>query len=111
MGLWDCLAQQFRQPAGFLGQLVGFFFRINLEGIDWTSSLLKIQPTDHVRFRAGPWHSTGCEPATQGRVAGVDLSETMVQQALRRNADAIAAAGSNSSSVIPPGLRIRQHLQ
>jgi hypothetical protein len=48
MGLWHSIAQQVRQPAGLFGRLAGFFFRINLEGIDWTISLLEIQPTDHV---------------------------------------------------------------
>lgn len=94
MGLWHRLAQQFRQPTGFLGWLTGFFFRINLEGIDWTISLLEIQPTDHVlEIGFGPGHGIqqAARLATQGRVAGVDFSETMLQQASRRNAEAIAA--------------------
>ena len=93
MGLWHTLAQQFRQPAGFFGRLAGFLFRINFEGIDWTISLLEIQPTDHVlEIGFGPGH--GIEQvariAVQGRVAGVDFSETMWQQATHRNAAAIA---------------------
>jgi hypothetical protein len=57
MGLWHTLAQQFRQPAGFLGRLAGFFFRINLEGIDWTIGLLDIQSDDHVlEIGFGPGH-------------------------------------------------------
>ena len=94
MGLWHRLAQQFRQPTGFLGQLAGFFFRINLEGIDWTISLLEIQPTDHVlEIGFGPGHGIQqiAKLATQGRVAGVDFSETMLRQASRRNAAAITA--------------------
>jgi ubiquinone/menaquinone biosynthesis C-methylase UbiE len=94
MGLWHRLAQQFRQPTGFLGRLTGFFFRINLKGIDWTISLLEIQPTDHVlEIGFGPGHGIqqAARLATQGRVAGVDFSETMLQQASRRNAEAIAA--------------------
>ena len=93
MGLWHCLAQQFRQPTGFLGLLAGFFFRINLEGIDWTISLLEIQPTDHVlEIGFGPGHGIQqvARLATQGRVAGVDFSETMLRQASRRNAAATA---------------------
>ena len=94
MGLWHRLAQQFRQPTGFLGRLAGFFFRINLEGIDWTISLLEIQPTDHVlEIGFGPGHGIQqvARLAPQGRVAGVDFSETMLQQASRRNAAAITA--------------------
>lgn len=94
MDLWHRLAQQFRQPTGFLGRLAGFFFRINLEGIDWTISLLEIQPTDHVlEIGFGPGHGIQqvARLATQGRVAGVDFSETMLRQASRRNAAAITA--------------------
>lgn len=94
MGLWHRLAQQFRQPTGFLGRLAGFFFRINLEGIDWTISLLEIQPTDHVlEIGFGPGHGIQqvARLATQGRVAGVDFSETMLRQASSRNAAAITA--------------------
>lgn len=94
MGLWHTLAQQFRQPAGFLGRLAGYFFRFNLEGIDWTISLLEIQPNDHVlEIGVGPGH--GIQQVARlpgnGRVAGVDFSDTMLQQASRRNAAAIAA--------------------
>ena len=94
MSFWHSLAQQFRQPAGFLGRLAGFFFRINREGINWTISLLEIQLTDHV-LEIGFGPSRGIQQvariAAQGRVAGVDFSETMLQQALGRNAAAIDA--------------------
>jgi hypothetical protein len=36
MKLWHRLAEQFCQPTGFLGRIVGFLFRMNREGIDWT---------------------------------------------------------------------------
>ena len=94
MGLYHRLAEQFRRPTGFLGRLAGFFFRINREGIEWTINLLTIQPTDHVlEIGFGPGHGIQqvARLATQGRVAGVDFSETMLHQASRRNAAAIAA--------------------
>lgn len=94
MELWDRVAQQFRQPSGFFGRLAGFLFRINREGIDWTIDQLEIQPTDHVlEIGFGPGHGIQqvAKLAPQGRVAGVDFSATMLQQALRRNAEAIAA--------------------
>jgi ubiquinone/menaquinone biosynthesis C-methylase UbiE len=94
MGLWHSLAQQFRQPAGFLGRLIGFLFRINREGIDWTIDLLEIQPTDHVLeigFGPGLGIQRAASLATQGRVAGVDFSQTMLEQATSRNAVAIDA--------------------
>jgi ubiquinone/menaquinone biosynthesis C-methylase UbiE len=89
--LWDCTAH-----SSFVGRpdfLVArrFFFRINLGGIQWLINLLEIQPTDHVEI-GGPGHGIqqAAKLATQGRVAGVDFSETMLQQASRRNAEAIA---------------------
>jgi arsenite methyltransferase len=94
MGLWHRLAQQFRQPSGLLGRLIGFLFRINREGIDWTINLLEIQPTDHVlEIGFGPGHGIqrAASLATQGRVAGVDFSQTMLEQATGRNAVAIDA--------------------
>lgn len=93
MGLWHTLAQQFRQPTGFLGRLAGFFFRINLEGIDWTIHQLEIQPADHVlEIGFGPGHGIqqAARLASQGKVVGIDFSDTMLRQASRRNADAIA---------------------
>lgn len=92
MGLWDSLAHQFRQPTGLVGRLIGFIFRINREGIDWTIEQLEIQPTDHVLeigFGPGYGIQRAASLATQGRVAGVDFSQTMLEQATRRNAVAI----------------------
>lgn len=94
MGLWHRLAQQFRQPSGLLGRLIGFLFRINREGIDWTINLLENQPTDHVLeigFGPGYGIQRAASLATQGRVAGVDFSQTMLEQATDRNAVAIDA--------------------
>ena len=95
MGLSHTLATQFRQPRGWLGRLAGFLFRINREGIQWTIRLLDIQPTDRVLeigFGPGYGIETAAARAPQGKVAGVDFSETMVQRARRRN-DAVIAAG------------------
>lgn len=94
MGPWHTLAKQFRQPSGFLGNLVGLVLRLNLQGIDWTIGLLDIQPTDHVlEIGFGPGHAIQkvATLASQGRVAGIDFSEAMVRQARKRNAAAIAA--------------------
>lgn len=92
MGLWHSLAQQFRQPTGLVGRIAGFLFRLNVTGIEWTIRQLDIQPTDHVlEIGFGPGHgikrATGL--ASQGKVAGIDLSDVMRNQATRRNAAAI----------------------
>jgi ubiquinone/menaquinone biosynthesis C-methylase UbiE len=95
MGLLHVLAQQFRQPAGLPGRIAGSLFRrINREGIDWTIGLVGIQPTDHVlEIGFGPGYGIQevMRLAAQGRVAGMDISGTMLEQASRRNAAAIAA--------------------
>jgi ubiquinone/menaquinone biosynthesis C-methylase UbiE len=97
MGLLYALAQQFRKPAGFRGRIAGSLFRkINREGIDWTIGLVEIQPTDHVLeigFGPGYGIQLATRLAADGLVAGMDISETMLEQASRRNAAAIAAGG------------------
>jgi ubiquinone/menaquinone biosynthesis C-methylase UbiE len=58
----------------------------------WTVSLLNIQPDDRIlEIGFGPGVSTqfASEKASQGFVAGVDHSRTMVQAATQRNATAI----------------------
>jgi len=94
MGLWHRIAQQFRQPSGFVGRIAGFVFRMNVQGIEWTIQMLDVRPTDQVlEIGFGPGHGIkrAAELASQGKVAGVDFSETMLQQATRRNATFIAA--------------------
>jgi ubiquinone/menaquinone biosynthesis C-methylase UbiE len=92
MGLWHRLAQQFRQPSGIVGRVLGFLLQMNREEIDWTIEQLDIQPTDHVLeigFGPGLGIQRATRLATQGRVAGVDFSQTMLDQARDRNAAAI----------------------
>ncbi len=94
MGLLHTLALQFRRPSGLLGKLAGLLFRINREGNEWTIGLLEILPTDHVLeigFGPGLAIQRAAALAMRGRVAGVDFSETMLTQARKRNAAAIAA--------------------
>ena len=88
-------AGQFRKPTGFLGRLVGrFMARGNLYEIGWTVFFLNIQADDHVLevgFGPGISIQMVAQKATDGLTAGVDLSQTMVQVARRRNAAAIQA--------------------
>jgi arsenite methyltransferase len=89
MGLSHTLAQQLRQPSGWLGRLIWFVLLINRQGIDWTVGLLDIRPTDHVLevgFGSGHGIKQAAALAVRGRVAGIDFSETMVRQAREHNA-------------------------
>jgi SAM-dependent methyltransferase len=86
---------QFRKPGGLFGRFIGNgMARGNEYDAQWTVSLLDIQPQSHVlEIGFGPGVSTqyAAEKATQGFVAGIDHSETMVQAARKRNAEAIKA--------------------
>ncbi len=87
------IAGKFRNPTGFLGRLVGNAMAGNNEpAVNWTISLLDIQPNDRILeigFGSGVGIEYAAQKADKGFVAGIDLSKTMVQVASRRNADAI----------------------
>jgi ubiquinone/menaquinone biosynthesis C-methylase UbiE len=89
------LAEPFRQPRGLFGKLMGFLLsRVHRQANEWTLGLLDIRPTDQVLevgFGPGLAIQKAATMASQGWVAGVDFSETMVHQARKRNASAIAA--------------------
>ncbi len=84
---------QFRHPSGLFGRFVGNgMARRNVYDARWTVSLLDVQPqSDVLEIGFGPGVSThyAAAKATQGFVVGIDHSETMVQAARRRNAEAI----------------------
>lgn len=86
---------QFRKPSGVFGRFIGnSMARSNEYDARWTISLLNIQPESHVLeigFGPGVSIQYASEKATQGFVAGIDHSDTMVQAARRRNAVAIKA--------------------
>lgn len=91
-GLWN---RQYRSPVGMMGWLAGErMVRQHGPETAWTIDLLEIQPTDivlDVGFGAGQAIKLAAEKASDGRVVGIDLSETMVRIATRRNAQAVKA--------------------
>lgn len=91
--MMQAIKSQFGHPRGLLGRVVGTILAFqNRERIAWTVAQLKPQATDHLlEIGFGPGVSTEllAQRVTHGRVAGVDISEVMVQQASRRNAAAI----------------------
>ncbi|MEN8183515.1 MAG: methyltransferase domain-containing protein [Myxococcota bacterium] len=87
--------RQFARPRGALGHVAGrMMARRNGPLNDWVVELLDIRPRDRV-LDVGYGPGLGVERvaarATQGRVAGIDASEVMCRQALRRNRSAVAA--------------------
>jgi SAM-dependent methyltransferase len=87
-------ARQLAQPAGLLGKLMGRgMTRDNRRLIEWTLEVLDIQPTDSVLeigFGPGVSIQKAVDRASRGWVSGIELSETMVEEAKRLNAPAIA---------------------
>lgn len=87
--------KQHQRPVGILGRMVGERMLCQHQPeTDWTLDLLEIQPTDtvlEVGFGAGRGIKLAAEKALAGRVMGIDLSETMVQIATKRNTEAIRA--------------------
>jgi ubiquinone/menaquinone biosynthesis C-methylase UbiE len=91
--LVHAMAQQARRPNGFFGRLFGFSMsRINRQANAWTIAQLALKPADDVlEIGYGPGQAIQllCETITEGRICGIDFSETMLQQAMARNEAAI----------------------
>jgi ubiquinone/menaquinone biosynthesis C-methylase UbiE len=87
------LTSQFGNPSGLVGRFLGNrMARGNVYDAQWTVSLLDIQPHHRVlEIGFGPGVSTQMagDKASEGFVAGIDHSRTMVQAASQRNAGAI----------------------
>jgi ubiquinone/menaquinone biosynthesis C-methylase UbiE len=80
-------------PSGLIGKVFGLIMRWhNQPDNEWTISLLNLQPSDRVLeigFGPGQAIEYAARIATSGFVTGVDHSETMVQEASKRNAKRI----------------------
>lgn len=91
--LRNFITKQFGNPRGLFGKFIGNgMAKSNVYDAQWTISLLDIGPGSRVlEIGFGPGVSTqmAVEKASNGFVAGIDHSETMVQAASKRNADAI----------------------
>lgn len=89
------LDSQYRRPFGEVGRRIGEeMARDHVPENLWTVAQLNPQPTDRileVGFGPGVAVEELLKRVTEGFVAGVDFSETMVEEASRRNAEAIQA--------------------
>jgi ubiquinone/menaquinone biosynthesis C-methylase UbiE len=87
------LMRMFGRPTGTLGKLGGMIMaRTNVAFARCVISLLEVQPTDkvlEVGFGPGVAIQLLANLAPAGRVAGVDCSREMLEQARVRNAEAI----------------------
>ena len=97
MSLWGTVSKQFGNPSGFLGRIAGFIMAkrsSNIERYEWASSLLDIQPSDHVLevgFGPGVGIQKMSELVTDGIIYGIDHSELMTRMASDRNEKAISS--------------------
>jgi len=86
---------QFGHPRGWRGWVVGQLMAIkNKERSLWILSLLNLEPADRVLeigFGPGVDIRRVAERVPMGLVAGIDHSEAMLRQAMRRNKEAIDA--------------------
>jgi ubiquinone/menaquinone biosynthesis C-methylase UbiE len=91
----ETFANQLRLPTGFLGKIVGrAMARGNRPIMEWTLHLLQIEPTDlvlEIGFGPGVGIQIAARMASQGHVAGIDLSETMINAASNLNSKEIAS--------------------
>jgi len=89
------ISKQFGNPRGLFGKFIGNgMAKRNVFDARWTVGLINIQPHYHVlEIGFGPGISTQMagEKASEGFVAGIDHSNTMVQVASQRNVDVIRA--------------------
>lgn len=90
--LFDKFFQQFHMPQGLLGRFAGFLMANDAKKSEWTISLIEPNKNDHVLeigFGPGVAIETLSEIVTNGYIAGIDISETMLKQAKKRNEEAI----------------------
>lgn len=93
-GLLRTLGRQARKPSGWWGRMVyGHMAAYGHRPLTrWAMSFMDVQPTDRVLdIGCGSGTATQliAQTASEGSVAGVDYSQDMVQQALKRNAAAV----------------------
>jgi len=91
----EYFSNQFSKPSGIFGRYIekGMSKRTTIDA-QWTISLLNIQPTSRlfeIGFGGGVAAQFASQQASQGIIAGIDHSDTMVQIASKRNARAIKA--------------------
>lgn len=89
------LADQVAEPQGLLGRLVGWMMaRGNQESNEWMVSLLDLEEDDHVLeigFGPGTAIREIAAQTSKGHVAGIDVSEAMIDQATKLNQEAVDA--------------------
>lgn len=94
MGLFGVIGRQLQHPQGLLGKaLFGWMTTKTIAHAHWTLDLMDVRPEDHVLevgFGNGANIRLLAERASNGNVAGAEISKTAIEMASRRNARAIS---------------------
>ena len=84
---------QYRRPTGLLGRWIGTrMAQQHVPENEWTVGLLDVQPDDHILeigFGPGIAIELLLPKLPNGKIAGIDYSQTMVEAARRRNRKAV----------------------
>src|SRR5690606_26100948 len=94
MKLFNAIGKQMQYPKGFFGKvLFAWMTPKTIAHARWTADLLEIQPDDdiiEIGFGNGANIELLLQRATNGSVAGVEISKTAIEMASRKNARAIS---------------------
>ena len=94
MGLFRVIGTQLQHPRGVVGKaLFRWMTPKTIEHARWTADLMDVQPRDHVLevgFGNGANIGLLAELASNGHVAGAEVSKTAIEMASRKNAQSIA---------------------
>ena len=106
MGLLSAVGKQLQHPRGLLGKVL---FRgmasMTIAHARWTADLMEVNPGDEVLevgFGNGANIALLAERASTGNVTGIEVSETAIEMASKRNAAAISE-GRVRLHLVSPG--------
>ncbi len=93
MNLLKAIGKQLKYPRGFLGKVVfAVMTRSTIRHAQWTVNLMDIQPDDdiiEIGFGNGANIKLLLQQAPKGSVTGVEVSDTAMEMASKKNAKAI----------------------
>jgi SAM-dependent methyltransferase len=94
MKLFKAIGKQLQNPKGIFGKILfAWMTRMTIEHARWTADLLDIQPKDNILeigFGNGASIKLLLQRAVRGSVTGVEISETAMEMASKKNAKAIS---------------------
>jgi SAM-dependent methyltransferase len=94
MKLLKAIGKQLQHPRGLFGKILfAWMTKMTIEHARWTADLLDIQPEDNILeigFGNGANIKLLLQRAVRGFVTGVEISETAIEMASKKNAKAIS---------------------